>query len=250
MSQCCKKHEVIDFNIYSPNASSTSINVPCNSTLCQHKNQCSATDDTCPYQISYLSNGTSSTGFLVEDMLHLVTDDDESKGSDAQITFGCGKVQTGSFLEGAAPNGLFGLGMGSISVPSILAKEGLVADSFSMCFGNDGTGRISFGDKAAQAKKRHRLILVNHSDSNLRAKDKRSSSNSDLPFEYCYDISEQQTTVEYPIVNLTMKGGDNFFVTDPIVIVSIQGGYVYCLGVVKSGDINIIGREYLQNHTA
>lgn len=80
--------QVIDFNIYSPNASSTSINVPCNSTLCQHKNQCSATDDTCPYQISYLSNGTSSTGFLVEDMLHLVTDDDESKGSDAQITFG------------------------------------------------------------------------------------------------------------------------------------------------------------------
>lgn len=64
----------------------------------------------------------------------------------------CGKVQTGSFLEGAAPNGLFGLGMGSISVPSILAKEGLVADSFSMCFGNDGTGRISFGDEGSSGQ--------------------------------------------------------------------------------------------------
>ncbi|RVX16643.1 Aspartyl protease family protein 1 [Vitis vinifera] len=284
--------KVIDFNIYSPNASSTSINVPCNSTLCQHKNQCSATDDTCPYQISYLSNGTSSTGFLVEDMLHLVTDDDESKGSDAQITFGCGKVQTGSFLEGAAPNGLFGLGMGSISVPSILAKEGLVADSFSMCFGNDGTGRISFGDEGSSGQEETPFnpsksqLLYNISitqisvggtsadlnfdaifDSgtsftylndpaytsisesfNLRAKDKRHSSNSDLPFEYCYDISEQQTTVEYPIVNLTMKGGDNFFVTDPIVIVSIQGGYVYCLGVVKSGDINIIGQNFMTGY--
>ena len=78
----------IDLNIYSPNASSTSIDVPCNSTLCQQRNRCSVTQNTCPYQISYLSNGTSSTGFLVEDMLHLISDDDESKVSNARITFG------------------------------------------------------------------------------------------------------------------------------------------------------------------
>lgn len=78
----------LDLNIYSPNASSTSINVPCNSTLCPLRDQCSTTRNTCPYQISYLSNGTSSTGFLVEDMLHLVSDDDELKVADARITFG------------------------------------------------------------------------------------------------------------------------------------------------------------------
>lgn len=61
----------------------------------------------------------------------------------------CGQVQSGSFLDIAAPNGLFGLGLEKISVPSILSREGYTADSFSMCFGHDGTGRISFGDKGS-----------------------------------------------------------------------------------------------------
>jgi hypothetical protein len=61
----------------------------------------------------------------------------------------CGQVQTGSFLDAAAPNGLFGLGVAMISVPSILAQKGLTTDSFSMCFGRDGIGRISFGDQGS-----------------------------------------------------------------------------------------------------
>lgn len=36
--------------------------------------------------------------------------------------------------------------MNEISVPSILSSEGLIRNSFSMCFGQDGVGRISFGD--------------------------------------------------------------------------------------------------------
>lgn len=80
--------QMIDFNIYSPNASSTSENIPCDSTSCPTKNRCSGTHDTCPYQVSYASSGTSSTGFLVEDMLHLITDDDDKKVTDAQITMG------------------------------------------------------------------------------------------------------------------------------------------------------------------
>ena len=39
--------------------------------------------------------------------------------------------------------------MEKISVPSILSRDGLTADSFSMCFGRDGIGRISFGDKGS-----------------------------------------------------------------------------------------------------
>lgn len=87
----------------------------------------------------------------MEDFLHLETDGDNINGEivNAFVTFGCGQVQSGSFLHVAAPNGLFGLGMEKISVPSFLAKEGLIADSFSMCFGHDGTGRISFGDKGS-----------------------------------------------------------------------------------------------------
>ena len=58
-------------------------------------------------------------------------------------------AQTGSFLDGAALNGLFGLGMEDVSVPSILANKGLTSNSFSMCFGPDDTGRITFGDRGS-----------------------------------------------------------------------------------------------------
>ena len=52
-------------------------------------------------------------------------------------------------MNGGAPNGLLGLGLDSVSVPSILARENIAADSFSMCFADDGTGRITFGDKGS-----------------------------------------------------------------------------------------------------
>lgn len=61
----------------------------------------------------------------------------------------CGKDQSGAFLNSAAPNGLFGLGIENVSVPSILANEGLTSNSFSLCFGRHGMGRIEFGDKGS-----------------------------------------------------------------------------------------------------
>ncbi|KAI3839017.1 hypothetical protein MKW92_006241, partial [Papaver armeniacum] len=61
----------------------------------------------------------------------------------------CGQVQTGLFLDGVAPNGIFGLGIDKTSVPSILSSQGLIANSFSMCFGFDEMGRIKFGDKGS-----------------------------------------------------------------------------------------------------
>lgn len=77
----------IDFNIYSPNTSSTSSKVPCNSDMCEQQ-KCSSSQSNCPYQVIYLSNGTSSTGILVEDVLHLTTDDDKTDSVKANITFG------------------------------------------------------------------------------------------------------------------------------------------------------------------
>jgi hypothetical protein len=49
-------------------------------------------------------------------------------------------------LNGIAPDGLLGLGMADISVPSFLARAGLVRNSFSMCFKEDSE-RIFFGDQ-------------------------------------------------------------------------------------------------------
>lgn len=284
--------KTIDFNIYSPNASSTSAEVPCNSTICGQQSQCSSALSSCDYQVVYLSNGTSSTGILVEDVLHLMTDDDQSNAVNAKITFGCGQIQTGSFLDGAAPNGLFGLGMSNVSVPSILAEEGLTSNSFSMCFGPDGIGRISFGDKGSsdqgvtpfnlrQSHPTYNITLTQITvgdtaqdvefsaifDSgtsftylndpaytfigetfNSLAQEKRHSSDSSIPFEYCYDLSPNQSSFETATVNMTMKGGDQFYVTNPIEIISDQGSYVYCLALVKSGDVNIIGQNFMTGY--
>ncbi|XP_065857286.1 aspartyl protease family protein 1-like [Euphorbia lathyris] len=287
----------IKFNIYSTSTSSTGKNVTCNSALCARKNRCSSVESTCPYQVIYLSNGTSSNGVLVEDVLHLTTDNTQSKSVNASITFGCGQVQTGSFLDGAAPNGLLGLGMTNVSVPSTLAREGYTSNSFSMCFGPDGIGRISFGDTGIsgqgetpfnlrEAHPTYNISITNIDvggknaalefyaifDSgtsftylndpaytlltetfNNQAKEKRYSSSSTstagLPFEYCYEISSNQTDLLVPTVNLMMKGASQFNVTDPVVIVALPGdAYIYCLGVVKSGDVNIIGQNFMTGY--
>ncbi|KAL2906051.1 Aspartic proteinase-like protein 1 [Bienertia sinuspersici] len=64
------------------------------------------------------------------------------------ILYRCGKKQSGVYLdEGVAPDGLMGLGLGNISVPSLLAKSGLIRNSFSLCFNENGSGRIYFGDQ-------------------------------------------------------------------------------------------------------
>ncbi|KAK3224397.1 hypothetical protein Dsin_011422 [Dipteronia sinensis] len=288
---------VVKFNIFSPNKSSTSSKVPCSSTLCELQNRCSSPSSNCPYQVRYLSDGTTSTGYLVEDVLHLITNDNKSKAVDAPISFGCGQVQTGSFLDGAAPNGLFGLGMDNTSVPSILAKQGVTSNSFSMCFGSDGIGRISFGDKGSsdqgetpfylrQSHPTYNITVTQTSvggiaanleysaifDSgtsftylndpaytqisesfNSLAKEQRFQTNnidSSLPFEYCYLLSSNQTSFEYPVVNLTMKGGHQFFVNDPIVVVGSPARDVnlYCLAVVKSDSVNIIGQNFMTGY--
>uniref|UniRef100_A0A2P2LFZ7 Peptidase A1 domain-containing protein n=1 Tax=Rhizophora mucronata TaxID=61149 RepID=A0A2P2LFZ7_RHIMU len=282
----------LELNIYSPNTSSTSQKVPCSSTLCSRRNQCSSAQSDCPYQVVYLSNGTSSTGVLVEDALHLITDDTQSKTVDAKITLGCGRVQKGSFLAGAAPNGLFGLGMSNISVPSTLARDLHISNSFSMCFGPDGLGRISFGDKGSSDQGRTPFNLgqshptynisvtqinvgghagdleftaifdsgtsftylndpayayISETFNNL-ANEARANI-TDFPFEYCYDISNNQMDLLIPTVNLIMKGGNHFNATDPIVIVDLgSGASAYCLGVVKSGDVNIIGQNFMTGY--
>ena len=64
------------------------------------------------------------------------------------ILYRCGKKQSGVYLDGGvAPDGLMGLGLGDISVPSLLAKSGLIRNSFSLCFNENGSGRIFFGDQ-------------------------------------------------------------------------------------------------------
>lgn len=281
-----------ELNIYDPKESSTSKKVTCNNSLCTHRNRCLGTFSSCPYMVSYVSAQTSTSGILVEDVLHLKTEDDHPENVEAYVTFGCGQVQSGSFLDIAAPNGLFGLGMEKVSVPSIFSREGLTPDSFSMCFGSDGVGRISFGDKGSPDQEETRFNLnpshpaynisitqirvgtslidvdltalfdsgtsftylvdpayTRLSESfNSQARNTRRPPDSRLPFEYCYDMSPEANVSLVPSMSLTMKGGSYFTVYDPIIVISTQSELVYCLAVVKSTEMNIIGQNFMTGY--
>ncbi|XP_057541569.1 aspartyl protease family protein 1-like isoform X2 [Amaranthus tricolor] len=295
--KCVKGVEIqndsLEFSIYSLNTSSSGRVVQCDSPLCAHKTSCPASSSTCPYRVIYLSSNTSSSGYLVEDVLHLTADDNPSESIEAKIPFGCGKVETGSFLDGGAPNGLLGLGLDKISLPSMLSSQKVAADSFSMCFGADGIGRITFGDKGSSNQKETPLNLrkinphYNISISQIKVgtiasrvddlyaifdsgtsftylddpayslitenfdaqvNDHRAASPSDIPFEYCYALSTSQSRLNMPPINLTMEGGDQFYVTNPVVTVSLMSGDFYCLGIVKSEVVNIIGQNFMTGY--
>ncbi|CAO2827874.1 unnamed protein product [Amaranthus hypochondriacus] len=175
----------------------------------------------------------------------------------------------------------------------MLSAQKVAADSFSMCFGDDGLGRITFGDKGSSNQKETPLNLrkinphYNISISQIKVgtnasrvddlyaifdsgtsftylndpayslitenfdaqvNDRRATSPSDIPFDYCYALSTSQSRLNTPPINLTMEGGDQFYVTDPVVTVSLMSGDFYCLGIVKSEVVNIIGQNFMTGY--
>uniref|UniRef100_A0A5B7CBN8 Putative aspartic proteinase-like protein 1 isoform X1 n=1 Tax=Davidia involucrata TaxID=16924 RepID=A0A5B7CBN8_DAVIN len=138
-----------DLNEYSPSGSRTSKHLSCSHQLCELGPNCKSPKQPCPYTVKYYSEDTSSSGLLVEDTLHLASGSDDTSNNSvhAPVILGCGRKQSGGYLDGVAPDGLMGLGLGDISVPSFLAKAGLVRNSFSLCFDEDDSGRIFFGDQ-------------------------------------------------------------------------------------------------------
>ncbi|KAK8717293.1 hypothetical protein V6N13_044566 [Hibiscus sabdariffa] len=138
-----------DLSEYRPSGSSSSKHIPCSHQLCESSPNCKSSKQQCPYTIDYYTENTSSSGLLVEDILHLASVGDHASNTSVQasVIIGCGMKQSGGYLDGVAPDGLMGLGPGEISVPSVLAKAGLIRNSFSMCFDEEDSGRIYFGDK-------------------------------------------------------------------------------------------------------
>ncbi|GAB2236203.1 hypothetical protein Droror1_Dr00027942 [Drosera rotundifolia] len=137
-----------DLNEYSPANSTTSKPLTCTHALCELGSSCYSSGQPCPYMVQYYSENTSSSGLLVEDVLHLATSSTNVSSTPVQasIVIGCGMKQTGGYLQGVAPDGVMGLGLGDLSVPSFLAKAGVVRNSFSLCFTEDGSGTMFFGD--------------------------------------------------------------------------------------------------------
>ncbi|EYU26833.1 hypothetical protein MIMGU_mgv1a017833mg, partial [Erythranthe guttata] len=268
--------KLLKLNIYSPSTSRTSAPVPCNSTMCvKPKRGCSSRLNACSYEEIYSNSSTS--GILVNDVLHLGTNVIPQDIVDVPITLGCGKTQTGSFLDSGGINGVFGLGMDNISVPSVLANRGLVANSFSLCFGSDGQGRILFGDKGSPLQKTTPFnlqksvpnynITVTQIAVGNTATDIEFTAifDSGIAFTYLTEpaysfivktVSSAAITTQYsytiPKLILTMKGGSQFTVVLPTLTrhTSLKGGHpdMYCLAIVKSEDINIIGENFMTGY--
>lgn len=144
-----------DENEYNPSLSNTSKSITCSHQFCEMSPTCKNPKQPCPYNVKYASAGTSSSGSLVEDILHLASDGVNGSNTyvRAPIIIGCGREQSGGYLDGIAPDGLLGLGFGEVSVPSFLANSGVTRNSFSLCFGESGSGNIYFGDQGLSTQK-------------------------------------------------------------------------------------------------
>ncbi|AEE78781.1 Eukaryotic aspartyl protease family protein [Arabidopsis thaliana] len=294
--------ESVPLNLYTPNASTTSSSIRCSDKRCFGSGKCSSPESICPYQIA-LSSNTVTTGTLLQDVLHLVTEDEDLKPVNANVTLGCGQNQTGAFQTDIAVNGVLGLSMKEYSVPSLLAKANITANSFSMCFGRiiSVVGRISFGDKGYTDQEETPLVSLETStaygvnvtgvsvggvpvDVPLFAlfdtgssftlllesaygvftkafddlmEDKRRPVDPDFPFEFCYDLREEHLNSDARPRHMQSKCynpcRDDFRWriqndSQESVSYSNEGTKMYCLGILKSINLNIIGQNLMSGH--
>lgn len=80
-----------DLSEYSPSHSSTSKHLYCSHRLCESGPNCKSAKQPCPYSVDYYSENTSSSGLLVEDILHLASDGDDALNTSVQaaVVIGC-----------------------------------------------------------------------------------------------------------------------------------------------------------------
>lgn len=80
-----------DLSEYSPSQSSTSKQLSCSHRLCDMGPNCKNPKQSCPYSINYYTESTSSSGLLVEDIIHLASGGDDTLNTSvkAPVIIGC-----------------------------------------------------------------------------------------------------------------------------------------------------------------
>ncbi|XP_078161345.1 aspartyl protease family protein 1-like isoform X5 [Carex rostrata] len=210
----------LTLSTYNTNESSTSKEILCGSSQCNLPTNlggtCTGTSNNCPYSIMYSSNNTSSSGFLVEDVLYLAKGDTGVDTVTIPIVFG--------------PNY-------NISIEGMVIGNTTTETSF--------TARVSSGASCSYMSDQiYKEFTTTFTE---QVKETRLSDPS-LPFEYCYTLSAGDTEAVLPEVSFTTKGGSNFPVLDPIVYLSSKTSQEptgYCLAVVPGNDTNVIGQNFL-----
>uniref|UniRef100_A0A9I9DRB7 Xylanase inhibitor N-terminal domain-containing protein n=1 Tax=Cucumis melo TaxID=3656 RepID=A0A9I9DRB7_CUCME len=215
-----------DLSEYNPALSSTSKHLFCGHQLCAWSTTCKSPNDPCTYKRDYYSDNTSTSGYMIEDKLHLTSFSKHGTHSllQASVVLGCGRKQSGSYLDGAAPDGVMGLGPGNISVPTLLAQEGLVRNTFSLCFDNNGSGRIIFGDDGPATQQTTQFL----------------------------PLFGEFTLVSFNIPSMKLVFPLNqIFIHDPVYILPANQGYkVFCLTLEETDeDYGVIGRLDINSST-
>ena len=90
-----------DLSEYNPSLSNTSKNLPCSHHLCKLGTNCKGPKEPCPYIVDYSSENTSTSGFLVEDKLHLASVSDHATKNHVQASVILGCVCLSSFVSAA-----------------------------------------------------------------------------------------------------------------------------------------------------
>lgn len=80
-----------DLHEYKPSGSSTSKHVSCSHQLCESGPNCKSPKQQCPYTVNYYTENTSTSGLLVEDMLHLSSGSSDPLNASVQasVIIGC-----------------------------------------------------------------------------------------------------------------------------------------------------------------
>ncbi|XP_044509881.1 aspartic proteinase-like protein 1 isoform X2 [Mangifera indica] len=228
-----------DLSEFDPTISSSSKNLSCGDQLCKPHSNCKSLKDPCPYIAQYASQDTTSSGYLVEDVLHLASVSNYASKSSVQasVIIGCGRKQTGSYLDGAAPDGLMGLGLGDISVPTLLAKAGFIPNSFSICFDENDSGRIFFGDQGPASQQSTPFLPIG---------EKYDTYFVEVE-SYCVGSSCLQQSGFKALVD--SGSSFTFLPTNVYDNVISKGFTVFCLTVMPAdGDFGIIGQNFMMGH--
>ena len=77
-----------NLNEYDPAGSNTSKLLTCSHRLCTQQENCKSSAQSCTYSVQYYSPDTSSSGQLVEDVLHLTSSSNNSPNVKTSIIFG------------------------------------------------------------------------------------------------------------------------------------------------------------------
>ncbi|KAK4341420.1 hypothetical protein RND71_039921 [Anisodus tanguticus] len=211
-----------DLNEYSPAQSSTSKHLSCSHQLCELGPNCQNPKERCPYTVNYYSENTSSSGFLFEDQLHLTSVGGHGhQGSvRAPIVIGCGSKQSGSYLNGAAPDGVMGLGPGEISVPSLLAYNTYVVEVQRYCVGGTCPKQSGFqalvdsGSSFTYLPSEIFMKVVTEFEEQINA---TRLATEDFP--YCYKASSRGPP-NIPSMKLMLAANQSFVIQNPMFTIS------------------------------